>query len=90
MGMGTRGRDPTGLEGPRLPAAPQSIAKGSSLKGLLGREALDCLVHNLRRVHARFPGEAFLRTALEGLEPLSILERGDHLARALHVHLPRP
>lgn len=73
---------------PRLPPAPRSIAKGSSLAALLDREAVDCLIHNLGRVHPSFDGEAFRRAALEGLEDLSILQRGTHLARALRRHLP--
>jgi 3-methyladenine DNA glycosylase AlkC len=72
----------------RLPAAPGSIQKGSTLKVLLDREAIDCLAHNLRLVHAGFDGPGFRRTALEGLGPLSILRRGEHLARALRAHLP--
>lgn len=75
--------------GPRLPAAPSSIQKGSSLKDLLDVEAVECLVHNIQRVHPRFDGVAFRRTAFEGLEPLSILQRGTHLARALRAHLPK-
>jgi len=73
---------------PRLPAAPRSIQKGSTLKDLLDREAVDCLAHNLMLAHPRFDGPAFRRTALKGLEPLSILRRGEHLARALRAHLP--
>jgi len=73
---------------PRLPAAPRSIQKGSSLGDLLDREAIDCLVHNIRLVHPRFDGAAFRRTAMDGLKPLAILQRGHHLARALRMHLP--
>lgn len=73
---------------PRLPVAPRSIRKGSTLKALLDADAIDCLIHNLRIVHPRFDGRAFGRTARAGLEPLSILDRGQHLARALRAHLP--
>lgn len=73
---------------PRLPSAPGSIQKGSTLKSLLDREAVECLAHNLALVHPRFDAAAFRRTALAGLAPLSILQRGHHLARALHAHLP--
>jgi 3-methyladenine DNA glycosylase AlkC len=72
----------------RLPAAPRSIAKGSTLKVLLDRAAIDCLAHNLALVHREFDATAFRRAALEGLEPLAILQRGQHLARALREHLP--
>ena len=76
--------------GPRLPAAPRSIQKGSSLKDLLGREAGDCLAHNLALAQPGFDGAAFRRAALAGLEPLGILDRGQHLAQALRGHLPQP
>ncbi|MFA6545902.1 MAG: hypothetical protein WCS99_15900, partial [Limisphaerales bacterium] len=73
---------------PRIPNAPRAIQKGSSLKALLDREAIDCLVRNISVVHADFDGDSFQRAATNGLEPLAILERGVHLARALRGHLP--
>ncbi len=73
---------------PRLPSAPRSIQKGSSLADLLDRKAIDCLAHNICLVHPRFDGKAFQRSALNGLKPLSIMQRGHHLAKALHKHLP--
>lgn len=72
----------------RLPSAPASIEKGKSLATLLDREAVDCLAHNIAIVHARFDDDRFRRTAMEGLAPLAILDRGHHLARALREHLP--
>jgi 3-methyladenine DNA glycosylase AlkC len=72
----------------RLPAAPHSIQKGSSLAVLLDRDAIDCLAHNLALVHGAFDAKAFRQTALDGLASLGILERGQHLARALRAHLP--
>ena len=74
--------------GPRLPSAPRSIQKGSSLKDLLDREAVDCLAHNLALAHPEFDAGSFRRAALEGLEPLGILDRGQHLAQVLRRHLP--
>jgi 3-methyladenine DNA glycosylase AlkC len=74
--------------GPRLPAAPRSIQKGSFLGDLLDREAIECLAHNITLVHPKFDGESFQRSALEGLKPLAILQRGQHLAQALRGHLP--
>lgn len=73
---------------PRLPTAPRSIQKGLSLANLLDREAIECLAHNISLVHPAFEGKAFQHTALNGLKPLSILQRGHHLARALREHLP--
>ena len=73
---------------PRLPAAPRAIAKGSSLAALLDAEAIDCLAHNLALAYPRFDRAGFGQTALAGLAPLAILQRGRHLARALRAHLP--
>ena len=74
--------------GLRLPEAPRSIAKGSSLARLLDREAIECLAHNLAVVHPAFDADGFQRDAHEGLGPLSILRRGEHLACVLRRHLP--
>ena len=74
----------------RLPSAPRSIQKGSSLKALLDREAVDCLAHNLALAHPEFDAGSFRRAALVGLEPLGILDRGQHLAQALRGHLSQP
>ncbi|KAF0172924.1 MAG: DNA alkylation repair protein [Limisphaerales bacterium] len=73
---------------PRIPPAPRSIQKGSSLADLLDREAVACLAHNLILAQPDFDASAFQRSALEGLEPLAILQRGEHLAHALRRHLP--
>lgn len=72
----------------RLPRAPRSIAKGSTLRTLLDRDAIDCLAHNLSLAHPRFDARAFRRTATTGLAPLGIMDRGHHLARAMRAHLP--
>ena len=40
-------------------------------------------------VHPDLDGKAFQRTALNDLNPLSILQRGHHLARTLRAHLPQ-
>lgn len=73
----------------RIPDAPRSIARGSTLKDLLDREAIDCLVHNVGRVHPAFDGASFRREAMRGLKPLGILQRGQHLACVLREHLPK-
>ena len=73
---------------PRIPVAPKSIQRGIPLKHLLGSEAIDCLAHNILLAHPPFDEALFRRVALEGLEPLGILERGQHLARALRQCLP--
>ena len=74
----------------RLPDAPRSIAKGSTLKDLLDRESIDCIAHNISLSYRRFDSTQFQQTALAGLEHLSILERGQHLANALYQFLPKP
>ena len=75
--------------GLRLPAAPGSIQRGSTLKDLLDREAIDCLAHNVARVYPAFDATSFQRSAHDSLEPLEILQRGHHLARVLREHLPK-
>lgn len=80
--------DASPLAGLRLPPAPRAIAKGSTLKTLLDDAAIDCLAHNLTQAHRSFDAAAFRRTARAGLEPLAILQRGQHLAQALRAHLP--
>jgi 3-methyladenine DNA glycosylase AlkC len=72
----------------RLPTAPRAIAKGSTLKTLLGPEAIECLAHNIAVIHPEFDAASFRQAALAGLEPLTILQRGQHLAQALRTHLP--
>lgn len=73
---------------PRIPAAPNSIQKGTPLKDLLGSEAVECLAHNISLVHPQFDAGAFSGAALDSLEPLGILDRGQKLARALRQYLP--
>ena len=72
----------------RIPSAPTSIQKGVPLKHLLGREAVECLARNVSIAFSEFDAEAFCNTALDELEPLGILERGQKLARALWLYLP--
>jgi len=73
---------------PRIPAAPNSIQKGSPLKHVLGSEAVDCLAHNILLVYPQFDERSFRRAALSDLEPLGIMARGRHFARALRPCLP--
>ena len=72
----------------RIPVAPGSILKGSSLAMLLDQEAVDCLAHNIRLVHPKFTGAAFKRAAMQDIGPLGIMQRGTHLARVLREFLP--
>jgi 3-methyladenine DNA glycosylase AlkC len=72
----------------RIPAAPGSIQKGSSLAVLLDREAVECLAHNVSQVHGKFDSAGFRRAALKDIAPLPIMQRGAHLARVLREFLP--
>ncbi len=73
---------------PRIPAAPKAIQKGVPLKDLLGVEAIDCLAHNILLVYPQFNAKSFREMALHNLEPLGMMERGQHLAKALRQNLP--
>lgn len=71
-----------------IPSGPRSIEKGSTLKILLDREAIQCLASNLAQVSPRFDSQAFQKDCQKGLAPLPIMARGVHLARILRKHLP--
>jgi len=58
------------------------------LKNQFGPEIPQAIAQMLQQVHAEFPVQAFLRTALQGYEALELMDRGRHIARALHAHLP--
>ncbi|WP_254946016.1 DNA alkylation repair protein [Cyanobium sp. AMD-g] len=58
------------------------------MKHLLGHEAVVCLANNIRIVDADFPVSRFCESALAGLEPLAIMQRGRHIAKALRDVLP--
>jgi hypothetical protein len=72
----------------RIPVAPKAMQKGVPLRDLLGLEAIDCLAHNILLVYPRFDETSFREVAWNGLELLGIMERGQHLAKALRQHLP--
>lgn len=71
-----------------LPLAPNSIQKGIPLKLLLNREAIECLAQNILCVHKAFPADEFCQHALDGLEPLELMQRAQHIARSLRQFLP--
>jgi 3-methyladenine DNA glycosylase AlkC len=73
---------------PTIPPAARSIQKGTPLKHLLGQEALACLAQNIQYVDPDFPASRFYESAWTGIEPLSIMQRGLHIAKALHDVLP--
>ncbi len=71
-----------------LPPAPRAIKKGVPLKHVLGSQAVEFLGRNLRSVYPKFDLEGFVADAMNGLEPLGILDRGNHLALTLRQYLP--
>lgn len=73
---------------PRIPPAPRSIQKGVPLKHLLDTEAVDCLAEHISFVYRDSEAALFRRTALNGLEPLGLMQRAQHIAKALHQHVP--
>ena len=77
------------LRPPTLPYAPRSIQKGTPLKDLLSQKAIECLAQNILYVHKDFDAKAFCEFALTGLEQLELMQRGQHIARALRQFLPK-
>ena len=73
---------------PQIPPAPRAIQKGTPLKHLLGPEAVACLARNIALVYPEFDGDAFVHSAVDGLEPLGLMERGRKLAAVLRDFLP--
>lgn len=76
------------LRPPTIPYTPKSIQKGTPLKVLLNREAIECLAQNILYVNKGFEAENFCECALADLEPLELMQRGQHIAKALHQFLP--
>lgn len=58
------------------------------LKDLLGAEAVAIIADAGAAASRVFDRDAFMGAALDGLEPLSIMERVRHIAAALHAALP--
>jgi 3-methyladenine DNA glycosylase AlkC len=48
------------------------------------------IASDIARVHPDFDVARFVATGLDGLDRLELLQRGWHLAEALHKHLPQP
>jgi 3-methyladenine DNA glycosylase AlkC len=76
------------LRPPTIPYAPRSIQKGTPLKALLNRNAVECLAQNILFVHRDFEYKKFTEYALTGLETLELMQRGQHIAKAMHEYLP--
>jgi len=72
----------------RIPEAPNSIQKGVPLKLILDKAAVEQLGKNLQQVHEPFEKKAFVKDVMNGIEPLSITERSNHISEALRRYLP--
>ncbi len=72
----------------KIPKAPNSIQKGVPLKLILGKEAVSQLAKNLKLVYPAFEQIAFVKETMVEIEPLSITERGKHIALFMKKYLP--
>ncbi len=73
---------------PTIPYAPRSIQKGIPLKVLLNKEAIECLAQNVLYAYEDFEAHAFCEWVLKDIEPLELMQRGQHIAKALFHFLP--
>ena len=73
----------------KIPEAPTAIMKGVPLKAVLGKPAVEQLGYNLNFVHPEFDRNTFIEVAMDGLEPLSITQRGKHIGLAMAQFLPK-
>lgn len=71
-----------------VPDAPRSIQKGVPLKLLIDESAIECLALNIFYDYRQFKVDDFCKTAQQGLQSLSLMERGRHVAMALRTYLP--
>lgn len=72
----------------KIPDAPNSIQKGVPLKEVLNETAVQQLGENLHYVYESFDQAAFAKDSLDGIEPLSITKRSEHIAEAMRKYLP--
>lgn len=64
------------------------MEKGGNLAVVLDRAAIECMAHNLGLAWKGFQSKKFIARALDGLEPLTLMARADHIAAAMRAHLP--
>lgn len=74
----------------QVPPAPRSIEKGSTLKVILDRAAVEALDSNLKKVDPSWDSFSFKKAAMKEIGPLSLMQRGEHLASVLYQFLPQP
>ena len=58
------------------------------LKAQFGAPVVRRLASEIASVHKQFDSRAFQRDALDGFDELELLDRGRHLGKVLHRHLP--
>ena len=59
-----------------------------ALKTFFSPDLVKRLARTLRAAAPDFPDRAFVRAATRGLDELELLDRGRHIMRAMHAHLP--
>ena len=74
---------------PQLPQAPASIQKGVPLKNVLNRKSIQYLARNILLVYPDFQAHRFVQQALAGIDELSLMERGRHIANVLYKVMAR-
>jgi 3-methyladenine DNA glycosylase AlkC len=68
--------------------AQQFPLMASQLKDQFGESAPRAIAAMIRAVHANFPHDEFITDVRAGYGPLSLTQRGAHVAAALKKHLP--
>lgn len=76
------------MEGLKLPSLPNSIQKGVPLKNIMGLETIKYIGHNINYVFNAFNKDSFIDESLNGIEPLTLIERGKKIAATLKKYLP--
>ena len=60
------------------------------LKDFFSAELVAGIAADIKRAYPRFDTTGFVKSGLDGLEELELIQRGWHLAEALQRHLPQP
>ncbi len=68
--------------------APSAITAGVPLKNILGPPVITLIAESFATVYPSFNTTQFIARAKKGLPPLTLMERGNHIALALAHELP--
>ena len=68
--------------------APSAIMAGVPLKRIIGPAAIGLIADSFAPVYQLFDRKRFIARAQKGLEPLTLMQRGQHIAQALAQELP--